>query len=789
MLDAPPYEEQAVGLWNEANFLANSDFDYHRLLYEEPHFMSPQMGSRSYMISIQPTLLALLMKCPLSPRAVSLLWHLLQLVAAAGTFALAANLLRPRMGWWGSLVASAALATTPLFSAQVEQAGMDVTLAFAVTLSVAATARRAYLGAVASTLAAFLLKANGLIATAAVLATFALAWVGRPAGRGRLTRAFLAGTALLGVQLVLLYWGDDSTQIRRLLHVQFAGSSGLFGLPMARIWCPDLVMLVVLATLLAMYRLGLGPRRLEDEDLALVQAGLIVAFTLVATGLYLFTPRHVTMAVPALYLVLGLLATPTGRSARWAGLGFAALVFFNLANQGGRFFPAIGDAGQDDFARSAFRHPRWSILLERSLEYRADHAASLAALAWLEQNADGETALLSYPHYWYATMPCLGYVKRPLDARLAMNYPSALAAMLDIDSKQTPAARVSPLFLWYGTARSFLPPPSVDDEILFVDGLEDPLIIYRKAGRDGEKALAADERYARWHWPGPWRLRRAIDRAQVRADGENARAAARELGRSRDFRRIVGSLEPDIARLTYPSPDAAEYGRELMRAVGEDDAPRAFMTSLVLDCLARADTLLGPEPLSFARHPAQVQFPGTWDVSPAMAAELVARHGPRPLPDARPTGNLPNEVALILARDDWLVAWTEFGATKPAEPWRRITELAIGLELASQGKLGESESHLRRAFELPEARRFLARVLLARGEVAEALTMAQAEQAKAPRDADALLLFGIALARAGQLDQATVALAAATRIDPFDLRARTLFLAALARQWSEMARD
>ena len=62
IIDSPPYYDFAIGIWPEAQFLADTNFDYHRLRYEENHALDVQGGPRSYITSVIPRLLSLLLQ-------------------------------------------------------------------------------------------------------------------------------------------------------------------------------------------------------------------------------------------------------------------------------------------------------------------------------------------------------------------------------------------------------------------------------------------------------------------------------------------------------------------------------------------------------------------------------------------------------------------------------------------------------------------------------------------------------------------------------------------------------
>ncbi|MBX9791479.1 MAG: hypothetical protein K2Y37_21370 [Pirellulales bacterium] len=208
-LDSPPTKDQAMGLWMEANFLAESGYDYAALLQQPGEF---QGGPRLYVISVLPTFLALLMKVTTTPQDAIFAYHVFTLACAAVVLAVVFELIRPATSTLIAVLCCGALATTPAFSVQVELCGMDVPLAAVVAVSAWWTLRgRLFLGA-GSSLLAFLVKQSGIFVTAATLVA-ALWLVARPGNsapvvsRGRAVVAALLCLVLLLAELIVFFSG------------------------------------------------------------------------------------------------------------------------------------------------------------------------------------------------------------------------------------------------------------------------------------------------------------------------------------------------------------------------------------------------------------------------------------------------------------------------------------------------------------------------------------------------------------------------------------------------------
>lgn len=544
VVELPPYEDQAVGLWTEADFLVETHFDYHRLRYEERHFMHPEPGVRSYMISLLPTAVALLMIAFPDPPTSFWVAHLVSFAFAAVSVVLVMAAVRPFSGWMGSILLGIALASTPLFSVQTEMLGMDLpmtafSLATAILLS-----RRRYFAAGASSTLAFGMKVTGGWLTAL---TLAFAVFDRFADRDGVDhrgvpswRVLLSLGGLLLAQALLILWGDTSLEIRRLIEWPEA-----FRLPRGALWFPEVSLLAVLLALVTLvhvcreirsvWRLAEARRwssllhgRSERGRLLAISWLVIVGF--LATSLpYILIPRYATCPTAFLFLIAGLLLFPPN-GLRWLSLaGFLCLTLFNAANGDGRFYPSPAFLAADAFDQDPGLHARSCPITERSREYLVDFRQTLEAMRSLEAIAGDAPVFLPLPHLFYATKPRLGYVARPLWTIDANRFSSAIAGFLDlVTSPQSPREI---LFVWTGRSRTSVPFPSADDAILFNDRLDPPLVVYRLLVDD----LPKDRRHAEeWYLDQTWRRDWSLERAEARLAFLDATSreerAIREMG-------------------------------------------------------------------------------------------------------------------------------------------------------------------------------------------------------------------------------------------------------------------
>ena len=489
VLAMPPYYENAMALFREADFLVDTNFDYERLRSREPAVNDG--GAHSYVTSVIPTLLALLMIASPSPVVTNVVAHLGSFGAAAVlVVALAWLVARRSNAWFGAAIAAAAI-TTPLVITQVELIGMDVPMTACVLLAIVAVVQGRFAWAALACLAAFFMKPTGLIASVAIIQYLAELWLAQqfrgdhthsgdvPCVSGRAIAVGLIWNVLVLVLGVDTYaWGGVHS---RLMRISFTGSW------IAHAWrvCPDVLLLTVLTLCLVVGVFGrrlwtvcregltwrVAVREFLRVDAALVLGLLIVVGNVAAMRLYIgvFVIRYALLAIPLLYLLLAAIVYQSRRGV-WNLVLPVGLVALNIYNASGVLFP---DAGG---------HARHCAPLERSREYLVDQRSQIKAVEALVAHAEDTPILAGYPFSAYLSIPRLGYVKQPLSGYAVMpfikpNFRSVYDILHDypqqlvIISVDNPSHRVGSIYT---------PPPAPGDPILYDDHQASPLVIYRK---------------------------------------------------------------------------------------------------------------------------------------------------------------------------------------------------------------------------------------------------------------------------------------------------------------------
>lgn len=487
-LTLPPYEDQAVGYWSEADYLLDHQYDYWKLRYEESHLLDGTGGSRSYTISVLPTLVALLLEHPGSPTQTAALMRLLSFVAAAVAVYAVFHLLVGRMGWLAILPAIA-LATSPSFLVQAEIAGMDMPMTGSAMLGLCFLAGGYPLTAVVLMGLAFFFKPTGIVATFALLLVLgAASYAAGRNDRKYYRRAFIAAAVLMAIEAPLLLWSDIGAVTRTGFSIgQFAS------LAFTAMLAPEMGLLLMLTLFVggitvfqAVKQVRIAKRlegrgaletlgALAGQSPAFVTAWLMIAGVTVSIGKSLFVPRYLTLALPPLYLIAGLVLLK-GRRRAGGIVVFSALILFQLTNLYGRWLPPIEQVASHFEAIPA----RSCGFLERSLEYRAYHRADVEAMK--AASAQPNSILFAqFPYSYYLGRPRLGYVqRRPEYVSLDQGPGESFAAFRSELQRQLQLGRTAvPLFLWLGDRSNAVPLPEAEDEILYCDGLVSPLVIYR----------------------------------------------------------------------------------------------------------------------------------------------------------------------------------------------------------------------------------------------------------------------------------------------------------------------
>lgn len=519
VLSSPPYWDAAIGLWTEANFLAETDFDYRRLWTEEKSVW--QGGARVYLTSILPPLLAIVMRLSPSTTVTLVGFHLFSLACTSAILLLVFALLRPRIGMSAAVLCSAAVLTTPLFSAQVDMVGMDLPMTLFALAAVWLFVQGRLGWAALAGLAAYLMKATGAIVNAAMLALLvvrlAATW-GRPEPtvRHRDLWGVGANAAMLAVQFALLHAAGTVDQL--VVSEHRTEQSTLWT---TVYWCPELVVLLAAFAVMAAVVIGVAWARawkldrsrptllrlravlasVLDEHALLIVSALVLLATLAAIARIILIPRYLTIAVPFLYLVGGLALFHRPRMRPWATALLSLIVIVNLVNQHGILYPSQSMAIGHHLARTG-------AALERSREYLVDHRANQKAVAAMAERCRDGTLFVGHPFSHFVSFPRLGYVDEPLKG-FALNEFSELATNLrEIDVDVVPELPREPAFVlvgntWYqGSIRLDVPQPTTDDELIYHDRAAAPLLVFRRRWPDPQpSATEIEDWYLRRLWP------------------------------------------------------------------------------------------------------------------------------------------------------------------------------------------------------------------------------------------------------------------------------------------------
>jgi tetratricopeptide (TPR) repeat protein len=492
----PPYEDQAVGLWTEAAFLADTKFDYYSLTFEQNDFIDEDPGPRSYLISIIPGLVALAMRACGEASTTFLIAHLVTFTCGAGVVVLTYGLLRYFAPPLTAGLLSAAMVTTPFFSTQIDMLGMDIPMTLCALAAIHQLLKDRIWVATGLGLLTFLIKTTGGVVTGAIIADLTM-WIifneAKPNNRRRLiVLAALAFNALLLILEYGLVTFVDST-FSKLLEYPWPD---FLRLPGAIYWCPDVVALFFICCLGTGIRLARWTgnywlagtarialyARLGQDWLAARPASIatiMVAGILWTLAQHIFIPRYFTVGLPLVYVVLAWLLSSPVVQPRWIQGAIVALVAFNVLNRSGGAFPAVASADRDYFAQAGELSSRSCAFLERSREYLPELRAGIEMARRIEASADGRPVVAGMPYRWYLENPRLGYVHRPIETIDASSLFTLMSRYREAFSGGARSSASGPILVSCAAEAGRMPMIDAEDEIIFRDDRNEPLVAYR----------------------------------------------------------------------------------------------------------------------------------------------------------------------------------------------------------------------------------------------------------------------------------------------------------------------
>jgi hypothetical protein len=499
IIASPPYYDFATGLFLEANFLAETNFDYSALIREQSRWL--EGGAAVYITSVMPTFVAVLMKTLPSPQAVFVAYHVFNFACAAAVALLLFTLLKAYIPPSGALLTAAMLLTAPVFSTQIDMLGMDLPMAACALSAALFIQRRQYLLAALPGLAASLVKSPGRAVASAVVVylVFLLLLAIREPARAK--RALWLG---LGANLLVVAFQDWQANFLADLPQSsvenWSYSKQLFGgenmLRYTIKWFPDQVTIfaasaggcAVVGGLWIYRQLRGNVPQLAMLHAAAVRFGplvvgwIVVTAVLVALSVVYCLPRYFMLPLPFVYLAFGCLLFWRPRWRRVsAGLALG-LILLNIANADGRFYPAIPEA------------QRTGAILERSREYLADHDSNIAAVRLLERDYGDHAIIAATPFVHFLSLPSLGYVKRPLKG-YAMGRFHAGGFVSGMRLPEDKPRDVIFVYVKNPFSGATIQQPRQTDDVLYDDRQPSPLIVYRRHWPDEMSDAALRREY------------------------------------------------------------------------------------------------------------------------------------------------------------------------------------------------------------------------------------------------------------------------------------------------------
>ncbi|MDP6052621.1 MAG: hypothetical protein QF879_09750 [Candidatus Latescibacteria bacterium] len=399
----PPYWDSITGLFAQAIWLDEHQFDYYKLIYETPDYA--QNGARSYIFSFHPTLQALLIRLIPDTSLLLLVNHLLLFGYASVALVAFYHLLRYQFTKDISLLGCFLLLGFPLFITQADALYMEMPLlAFSLSALACTIYRRPVLGACLAMLAMYT-KPTGIICVA-TLFVFNLIDLTVTRRQRRAACGILGICVLLFIMQWFLYQTfyqeiDDAFRFMRGALKGFFQSM------------PDFLMLYLIFGLFT----GLTLKRhlqeasftikpffitLFKDRLNILMIVFLSWFTLFYMNIIIILPRYFLLCLPVLLFGLISLMVRYLKRTWLIRSGILILTGLFLYNLSGRLYSAYPK--NDGF------------ILERSLEYMDDMRLNIQLAKRLEEKYADTTIITSWPYIQMLVLPQLGYVTKPLNA-------------------------------------------------------------------------------------------------------------------------------------------------------------------------------------------------------------------------------------------------------------------------------------------------------------------------------------------------------------------------------------
>ncbi|MBY0587267.1 hypothetical protein K2X85_08835 [bacterium] len=528
----PPYQDQAAGYWTEADFLADTSFDYHRLRYGVNHYMDLPPGPRSYMISIIPTMLALLMKIIPDATQQIVVVRCLSFLIGAGILWVVFTALFPAIGGIRAALVSLFVLSLPSFMVQIEILGMDPPLALLMTIGFICIAQENFKRASVWGSLAFFVKATGqlvsLVAITYIVGALVITSTGRDVQRKqRLWVGLLIHCAILAAQTAIISWGDTSAS----LLATFDWPMVLKPPVAILLLTPEIGMMIIVVAWLTVMRmpnflvLPINQYWREivifwDSNRIVMVCWIAVLGMLVSSYLFIYTPRYFFCILPIFFITVAIELFFIRRHNYVYFPIIAIFAAFNFANVSGRFYPDVSTFFVTGFSQLSSLTPRLCVFTERSREYLKDHRSTIALIKQLEDHHSGTPVFAPIPYEFYLRNPALGYVSKPLNTFSATTLTEAMMGLKRLYSESDRSGGINhslrPIMIYFGDSRLAVPRPTEDADWVYRDRLEPSLLAYRL--HLPEESLRSERELEEWFLDETWSRDWMKDRLLKRAD-------------------------------------------------------------------------------------------------------------------------------------------------------------------------------------------------------------------------------------------------------------------------------
>lgn len=466
-LDHPPYWDGITGIFSQAVWLKNNQFDLFEL-YRQADWL--EGGPRNVVLFLLAPVYAGLYHF-FTPATVFRIAHLFNILCGATVFTLffhtSCRLMPPVLALAWCTVG----VLEPIFSGQCAGIYLEMPLAAAIAGVCFYLFERRYLAAVLCSILAYFIKDSALLLGIALFAWFFVRLAVAPCLRlPRPSRMMVLIPFLLP-----LFWVLDKIN-RNEAHHQMVWSMHRIQWK-AQLLFPSLAVLFAIIVLPAIwigFRRWRGMERTGDPwerpdwvlFLLILVCGFWAAFALYPLSLC----RYATMVIMPMAVLAGIFVY---RAARRLSIPVACcLIAFNLFNQYGALLPpiphALGRSGE---------------FLERSREFLLDLEGNRRICRQLESGYSDHSIVVKYPFAQMLTMPEMGYVDKALSrvyvvGRVPDYAPVRRFVPELLDAPDTLYLYSPNVFEMFN--RPFLRPAEDAEEILKDTSLSPPLVVYRR---------------------------------------------------------------------------------------------------------------------------------------------------------------------------------------------------------------------------------------------------------------------------------------------------------------------